>query len=147
MNAILKRQVDRLNQILPGLFKHLHIFDPQKLYGIEVTFQQYFLMDILLSRGKCMMSELSQSLGVALSAVTSLVDKLIEKKYVHRERDLNDRRVVWISLTDLGREITRTLNLRKRRQLEKALKKLAVHEREKLVSLLEKLTNLLGEKK
>ena len=50
------------------------------------------------------MGVISNSLGSALSATTSIVDRLVEKKLVKRGSDPNDRRVVTCELTASGQE-------------------------------------------
>lgn len=61
-----------------------------------------FLVLKKLSEGKVTVSELSEHLGVSLSAITSLVDRLKKSGYVERTRDEQDRRLVWLAATPLG---------------------------------------------
>jgi DNA-binding MarR family transcriptional regulator len=39
------------------------------------------------------------------STITGVIDRLESAGHVRRERDQRDRRVVWISLTDAGRQL------------------------------------------
>ena len=57
-------------------------------------------------------STLARELAVTKGAVTRLVDGLDAKGYVRRERDAEDRRRVFVALTEAGREeAVRLLNL------------------------------------
>jgi DNA-binding MarR family transcriptional regulator len=49
------------------------------------------------------MSELGQVLGIENSAITQLVDRLEDAKFLRRKMDPNDRRVLLISATPEGK--------------------------------------------
>ena len=51
------------------------------------------------------MSALAEHMVVAVSSLTSLMDRLVEKKLVKRERSEKDRRIVLVRLTGAGREV------------------------------------------
>ncbi len=51
------------------------------------------------------MREIAERMGLAVSSITPIVDKLVEKKLVNRERNDKDRRIVTVLLTDKGRKI------------------------------------------
>lgn len=53
-------------------------------------------------------TQLAQKMDVSNAAVSQMVDKLAHAGLVQRVSDENDRRITWVSLTDLGKE-----NLRK----------------------------------
>lgn len=72
-----------------------------------------FLVLKKLSMGRVTVSELSEHLGVSLSAITSLIDRLKKSGYVERSRDEQDRRLVWLDLTPQGlRELEGCINKR-----------------------------------
>ena len=54
---------------------------------------QFKALLIVADRGGVTGRELSKSLGIGPSAVTSLVDRLVERKLVRREDDPADRRL------------------------------------------------------
>lgn len=49
-----------------------------------------------------MLSELAQRLSVGLATMSSTVTTLESRGWVARERSQDDRRIVWVRLTDLG---------------------------------------------
>jgi DNA-binding MarR family transcriptional regulator len=51
------------------------------------------------------MSEIAKALQLTLSSVTAVVDKLEAKAFVTRQRSLEDRRIVLVSLTAEGRKV------------------------------------------
>lgn len=58
----------------------------------------------------CIVSELADYLGITLSGVTQLVEKLVKMNMVIRERSEKDRRVVYIRITEEGKKILVKLN-------------------------------------
>ena len=54
------------------------------------------------------MAEIASKIGRDKSTVTALVDKLVKFGYVVKERDVQDTRVIYVSLTDMGQELKPT---------------------------------------
>jgi DNA-binding MarR family transcriptional regulator len=48
---------------------------------------------------------LARELGLAQATVTSILDRLVRKGYVIRERGTEDRRKVWVGLSEAGQEL------------------------------------------
>lgn len=75
----------------------------------RITFTQYRAI-ILLSEGeRKTLSQLSQGLSRTRCAITGLVDRLEEKGLVKRKRSRKDRRLVYVALTEKGRELAEEL--------------------------------------
>ncbi len=55
-------------------------------------------------KGQCMVSDIANNSHITLSAVTNLVNRLVDLNLVTRDRSKTDRRVVLVELTDAGRE-------------------------------------------
>ena len=132
----LGRYILQLDDLVPVLVKHLQISDPHKLYGIKITLQQYLALDTLAKKGKCMITDLSKSLGIALSTVTELVDRLTKRRFVKRKKDIKDRRIVWVNLTNEGLEIYKKINAKKQSRVAVILEKLTRGDRDALINIL-----------
>jgi len=65
---------------------------------------QSHIMYLLEQRGPKKMSELADSLHVTAGAITTASDQLIKQGYIARTRDEKDRRIVYLKLTEKGRE-------------------------------------------
>jgi len=72
---------------------------------IALTRQEYRLIDALGRDGGGTMGELGDRLVLAMSSLTGIVDKLAAKRLVTRRKAADDRRVVRVILTDLGRSL------------------------------------------
>ncbi len=86
---------------LPLLRKRLlHMDVVQAEHGIPLSHVQVLSM---LNDGKSMsVSDISHRLGIAKPNITPLVDRLLERGLVQRQRDSSDRRVVNVLITDEG---------------------------------------------
>lgn len=92
--------------------------------------------------GRCdcvIMRSIAGAIRLSLSGATSLIDRLVEKKLVRRDRSADDRRVVEVELTDQGRRLHESAMESRVRWAGEALKSLSPREQEELLALLGKL--------
>ena len=134
--------VSYLDNLLPVLIKHFQIPDLHKLLGIKITFQQYLALNVLVKKGRCMVSDLSKNLGVALSTMTELVNRLVKKRFVKKIKDLKDHRIVWINLTEKGVRIIQEINRKKQKHILGVLERLTERERQLLIDILERISQV-----
>jgi len=66
---------------------------------LGLTMAQLKALILVVQSGGLRSRSLADELGIAPSAVTPLVDRLVEQKLLRREQDPNDRRIVWIRPT------------------------------------------------
>jgi len=87
---------------------------------IAVTMPQAKLLYLLGARGDLHMSDLVTRLGVSLSTISGLVDKVVDQGLATRREDPVDRRQVVVGLTPAGTEFIdrfRELNAHQMREL------------------------------
>ncbi|EGD48510.1 transcriptional regulator, MarR family [Ruminiclostridium papyrosolvens DSM 2782] len=85
------------------------------------------------------MSEIANSLGVTFGTPTVTVDRLIKKGYVIRRRDNEDRRQVFISLSDTGKDVFESIIIIRNILAEKIYGILSEDERKALINILSSL--------
>lgn len=68
---------------------------------LRVNATDHRCLDILDQRGPLTASELAEALGLSRSAVTAVLDRLEERRYVRRAPNPDDRRQVVATLTPL----------------------------------------------
>jgi len=85
------------------------------------------------------MSTIAKTLSVTVGTLTIAMNSLVKKGYVIRERGKEDRRVVYISLSEKGLKAYRHHEDFHRQMIEEVLRDLTAEETEILVKLLEKL--------
>ena len=70
-----------------------------------VTLPQLYVLGTLGVLGDLPLGELSKQILVTKGNMTPIVDHLEKRGLVARERDLTDRRIVWVRLTPKGKEL------------------------------------------
>ena len=95
----------------------------------------------LLKVEKLTMKELTEKIGKDKSTVTALVDKLIKQGYVEKTKDVEDNRVVFVSLTEKGRELKPMFDAISQELISMVYKDIPQSEREGLINTLTKIKN------
>lgn len=71
---------------------------------LDLTFPQAMVLNVLLDTAPMPISLLAERTGSANSTVSGIVDRLEKLGLVVRERSEEDRRVIYVNLTDACRE-------------------------------------------
>lgn len=106
---------------------------------------QFLVMRLLGQSGGMKVSELSDYLGVTLSAVTSLCDRLASVGLLTRERDEGDRRLVWLRLTEAGREKLAELEAKRIDLMRRYLGRLPEEDMDRLLEIFGRLAAIIDE--
>lgn len=106
---------------------------------IGLTKPQFFILNLLSKREKCTVSELADEMFVKPSAITTMIDRLYKSGFVLRERDEEDRRVVYVQLSEKGKEMLEHARAERRKIIERYLKQLQPDELEQFVRIIEKI--------
>jgi DNA-binding MarR family transcriptional regulator len=80
----------------------------------DVTLPQYRALVILATGGPLRGVDMARELDVAPSTMTRMLDRLVRKELVRRYHRGDDRRAIWIALTESGKELVGAV-LRQRR--------------------------------
>ncbi|MDG6110480.1 MarR family transcriptional regulator [Dactylosporangium aurantiacum] len=72
----------------------------------DVTLQQYRTLVILASSGPQRSVDLARQLNIAPSTVTRMCDRLTRRHLIRRFHREDDRRPVWLCLTEAGKDLT-----------------------------------------
>jgi MarR family transcriptional regulator, organic hydroperoxide resistance regulator len=97
--------VDEVGQMIQKLVRVIQLFerDQIKVHGFT-TSQCNTLLEISKA-GSLTMNELSDKMNLNTSTMTRILDNLVRDKYISRDRDEADRRIVVVSLTENGKEV------------------------------------------
>jgi MarR family transcriptional regulator, organic hydroperoxide resistance regulator len=108
-------------------------------HGITAT--QLNALKLLQSVGDLSLSDLSRRMSATNSAITGLVDRMVEAKLVAREQSADDRRVWKIKLTAEGRALAKKVEVAPWDILQHALFALPQTELDQLMKTLTKLVD------
>lgn len=105
----------------------------------QLTGGQLQVLELMMAFEPMKPSDLLPHLETTPAAVTTLLDRMERNGLVRRERDARDRRIVWVSMTDLGRsEAERGLKVRSG-IVGRSLERLSLHNRQLLLYLIGKV--------
>jgi DNA-binding MarR family transcriptional regulator len=99
---------------------------------LDLTMAQLKALMLLVQRGGLQSRELADGLGIAPSATTPLVDRLVRQRLARRERDTGDRRIVWIRPTAKAKSLHDQLLQTSERVLEEVVDEVPRAERPKV---------------
>jgi len=140
-NDRLDRAADDLLTMMP--FYHKHIMKTG--YGITgLQSAQYRVLGVLMKAGTLPVSEIGRRLYISKPYMTALIDTLIEGGLVQRQPDLNDRRVINITITEQGKKYLKQSVSLYKKDLKELLSILGDAELEDLCTSLESLKAILA---
>ena len=111
---------------------------------IGVTGPQLAMLRALDIAGTASPSSLARMLNLSAPTVSGIADRLVQRTYVNRSRDEDDRRRVVLSLTDLGREALHSAPTPLQERFRAELAKLADWERTNLLGSLQRIAWMMG---
>jgi DNA-binding MarR family transcriptional regulator len=91
-----------LNILTEEIYKKSQAFFSTELADYSAT--EINIWKILGIKGQCKMRDISNLLNIPNSTTTSIVDRMVKNDVIQRNRTEEDRRVVFISLTEKGHQ-------------------------------------------
>lgn len=113
----------------------------------DMSIEQYALLRKLYFSESLRSSELADIFYVNKSAITVKVEKLVKRGLVKRNRDPNDRRNVYLSLTEEGVKLYEQLENKIEQFVGNYLSDLTHEELESFLDLYEKITKIIEKRK
>ncbi|MGO8670561.1 MAG: MarR family winged helix-turn-helix transcriptional regulator [Capsulimonadaceae bacterium] len=130
-------QAAELEQLLPQLARRLFALDMDHP-AAELSIAQLRICTIL-ENGATTMSDLGHALGISMSAVTQVSDRLVRAGLAARVPDADDRRIRQLMLTEHGIEVMRERRMRRVQDAVIALQAVPPERRERIVMALRDL--------
>lgn len=131
-----------LNDVLVNLFRDIMELEEQAIITQEyqdITNNDMHVIEAIGVGEPKNMSTIAKLLSVTVGTLTIAMNSLVKKGYVIRERGKEDRRVVYISLSEKGLRAYRHHEEFHRQMIKAVLENLTEDETESLVKALAKL--------
>jgi MarR family transcriptional regulator, organic hydroperoxide resistance regulator len=122
-----------IQAIFPKLMHYLNAEESRELTGLGITPSQINALLVLYFHEDLTMGKLSSEIYLAESAATRLVNRLVNLNLVKRRGDDKDRRVVRVTLTSYGRQLSRLVFERRSFRFNNLAQHLDENERENLI--------------
>ena len=107
-----------------------------------LTLPQMNLLMILHYRGPCEITRLVEPLQVGKSAVSQMVERLVQQGYVQRTASAQDRRARYLTITPLAEQVIRAGIAARERWLDEIPQALSAGEQEIVLQALKILNRL-----
>lgn len=131
-----QRLLELLNTLGSTTFRRLLW---QKAAELELTYAQSQVLFYVEQHPGRHMGEAAKTFGVTLAAITQIVDRLEQKKFLARGTDPDDRRVYTLELTAEGKTLVGELATLQIEGLEAVLARMSGRDRDRVIKGLEAL--------
>ena len=88
--------------LLSDLSRAIRCCQQEAVFCEELTFSQFFILDLVAEKGQLRLSELHKILSVDKSTTTRLVSPLVKQGLVRRQKSDQDSRAINLELTKEG---------------------------------------------
>jgi DNA-binding MarR family transcriptional regulator len=127
----IKEEAALWEQLNVQMCRMAHWWLQHDLDGYNLTVPQYMTLRNLYECGQgCSMTDLADSSGQVPATMTGIIDRLMDRGLVERQRDLNDRRALRVLLTPAGKHVIAAVNAAKRELVERVMSSLNEEERQ-----------------
>ena len=133
---------ETLNDVLVNLFRDIMDLEERAIITQEyqdITNNDMHVIQAIGIGVPKNMSAIARELSVTVGTLTIAMNSLVKKGYVNRERGKEDRRVVYISLSEKGRKAYDHHEQFHHQMIQEILEELTPEETEALVKSLKKL--------
>ncbi|MFO7639066.1 MAG: MarR family transcriptional regulator [bacterium] len=137
--------IDKLEWLGPILVRGLGLLSSAEALEQSFSFSQVMVLQTLQRSRSMKMTELARFLGLSKTNATGLVDRLVRRGMVRRDRSEEDRRVVFVSLTPDGRRAAARLTITSRKGLTALMKRVPEENLGPFIATLEQLALGLAE--
>ncbi len=109
----------------------------------KITGPQLVCLRTVIEKGPMTATNISREVHVSASTVVGILDRLEDKGLIKRERGRQDRRIVFITATDAGRQLAKETPSPLQQKLVESLQALPELEQATITLSLEKVVNLI----
>ncbi|XDF44529.1 MarR family winged helix-turn-helix transcriptional regulator [Saccharolobus solfataricus] len=104
LTMILATKYSEVWDLITGLTRKINKDTDKALEQIGLSYFEFKVMCALEEEGKVPMSRIAEKYMLTKAGLTNIIDRLEEKELVRRVRSESDRRVIYVELTEKGRE-------------------------------------------
>lgn len=144
-NKLVILETARHREVMVAIRKLMHTIDSHSrklLKRYDITVPQVMCLYELEDSGTATIASLTKAIHLSASTMVGIIDRLEEKGMVSRHRDMEDKRMVAIDITDKGREFLRDTPDLLHNRLAEQLSELSEAQQEHIATSLATLVRL-----
>jgi DNA-binding MarR family transcriptional regulator len=137
----LTSRLDDMEKITETFFRYKNKLIEEKRgeTTYKITPTKYHMLKMIYKKNACMVTDFSKELELSSGATTIILNQLEDEGLITRLRSEDDRRIVWIKLSDSGKKLIEEILRRRNQFLSDMLSTLSEDEKEQFFHLLEKM--------
>ncbi len=139
-----ERSIAEIFDNLRRVFQVIHGYSKRAERAAGLTGPQTWALKVLEAGGTMKVSDLARRMYLHPSTVVGILDRIVALGLVVRRRSREDRRVVYVSLTDKGREAAASAPLVAQVRLQKSLEECDESKISVVAEGMEHLVDMLG---
>ena len=143
MNAEMKNYEYRILTAIRRVIRSVDKYSRKIYTELGLTTPQLLCLDALGKNEHIITKELAKKINLSESTVIGIVDRLEAKQYLIRERSKEDRRKVYLSLTEAGQGILNETPSLLQDKLSIALNELSKDDLESITHSLEQIVEMM----
>ena len=138
-----REKIDNLSSLILEVGRKIREMHREENVKSPITHLCLGALKFVNDSGKPTMKNLADHFGITPPSVTALIDPLVAKRFLVRNYDNQDRRIIRLSLTDKGKKILQKNIQIAREGMEKILAKMDEEEIDNLRSGLSHLLKII----
>jgi DNA-binding MarR family transcriptional regulator len=111
--------------------------------GDDLTNDQHYILRYIYRAGNCTSTELAEVFEVNKSAITAIINRMVDRELIKRTRDEADRRVVYLTLTAVGTKLFEKTEEKISNLVESIITRFDEREIQDFLNTYEKLADIL----
>lgn len=137
-----------INELLVDTFNRILRIEERELIksGVNITMNEVHVLEAIQLTNIKTMTNIANYLSITVGSLTTAVNNLVNKGYVKRLNDVNDRRKVFLELTDLANETLKKHSLFHNKMIEEVFNGLNIGNDIVLINALKKVNDFFKEK-
>ncbi|GAB1155650.1 MULTISPECIES: MarR family winged helix-turn-helix transcriptional regulator [Paenibacillus] len=142
-------QLANIDQLLEAFFRYKNkVLDQQQKTetNCKLNPTKSHILGMLLREQRCMAVDVARQLSLSSGATTIVLNQLESEGLIQRVRSEEDRRIVWLSLTEDGEQLAKSLTANRGRMTWELLQALTEEEQQQMIGMLKKIELKLLEK-
>ncbi|WP_394231713.1 MarR family winged helix-turn-helix transcriptional regulator [Niallia oryzisoli] len=138
----IKNLVDQYIDLNYSIEKNVESLIKGQISG-DLTNDQQYMLRYINKVEVCTTSELAEIFHVNKSAITAIINRLWDKGLIKRTRDEKDRRIIYLTLTNEGKEVFKQSDSRIHKLVASFITQFDQTEIEAFMKTYEKLNNII----
>lgn len=139
---------DALNELLVNVFNYITNIEELNLKnkGINVSMTEVHIIEAIDTTEVPIMTNVAAKLLITVGTLTTAINSLSKKGYVVRIQSTEDRRKVYLQLTDKGEQVKKLHDEFHDEMIEHTIKDLEIEEDSELITALQNLQKYFRDK-